>query len=74
MTIALNITRSSKTTLLVQLVNGLKVLVETGQLEGGEKLPPTRILAQSLGISRATVVAAFEQLEAEGFVVSKNVR
>lgn len=71
MTLALTITRNGKATLLVQLVRGLKAHIEDGRLEAGSKLPSTRILAETLNMSRATVVAAFEQLEAEGFIVSK---
>jgi len=68
---ALTIDRDGKETLLVQLVDGLKAHVESGHLEAGRKLPSTRVLAEALHMSRATVVAAFEQLEAEGFIVSK---
>src|SRR5258708_12229010 len=35
------------------------------------RLPPTRELAEELGVSRNTVVNAFEQLIAEGYLESK---
>jgi GntR family transcriptional regulator / MocR family aminotransferase len=37
-------------------------------LAAGVKLPPTRVLAQALGIARNTVVHVYEQLELEGYV------
>jgi GntR family transcriptional regulator / MocR family aminotransferase len=36
------------------------------QLQGGSKLPSSRILAKEIGCSRNTVIAAYEQLLAEG--------
>ena len=47
---------------------GFKDAILTGQLEAGTRLPSTRTLAGSLGVSRSTVVEAFDQLAAEGFV------
>lgn len=39
-----------------------------GRLKRGTRLPPTRQLALRYGVSRGTVVAAFEQLHAEGYL------
>src|SRR5581483_1570303 len=39
-----------------------------GRLRPGARLPSTRALAVQLGIARNTVLAAFEQLTAEGYV------
>lgn len=47
---------------------GFKDAILTGQLEAGTRLPSTRTLAGSLGVSRSTVVEAFDQLAAEGFL------
>src|SRR5262245_19744166 len=47
---------------------GLKDAILSGQLEAGTRLPSTRTLAASLGVSRSTVVEAFDQLAAEGFL------
>lgn len=47
---------------------GFKDAILTGQLESGTRLPSTRTLADSLGVSRSTVVEAFDQLAAEGFL------
>jgi GntR family transcriptional regulator / MocR family aminotransferase len=40
----------------------------TGALLAGGRLPPTRALAQEMGVARQTVVLAYERLAAEGYV------
>lgn len=40
------------------------------QLNGGAKLPSSRALATGLGVARNTIIAAFEQLMAEGYVTT----
>src|SRR3546814_3319917 len=49
-----------------QLTQALREAVRKGDLQPGEPLPSTRLLAKSLGIARGTVIEAFEQLLAEG--------
>jgi GntR family transcriptional regulator/MocR family aminotransferase len=39
-----------------------------GTLPSGIRLPPTRALAEELGVARQTVVLAYERLAAEGYV------
>ena len=51
-----------------QLYEALRGAVLAGQLASGSRLPPTRTLARQLGISRYTVVSAFDQLLAEGYL------
>ena len=41
------------------------------QLQGGSKLPSTRALSAEIGCSRNTVIAAYEQLLAEGYVEAR---
>jgi GntR family transcriptional regulator/MocR family aminotransferase len=48
----------------------LRAQIEDGSLAAGAKLQSTRTLAAELGVSRTTVTAAYEQLAAEGFVVT----
>ncbi|MDB6143847.1 MAG: GntR family transcriptional regulator [Pseudomonas sp.] len=48
----------------------LRAQIEDGTLVEGAKLVSTRVLAAELGVSRTTVTAAYEQLAAEGFVVT----
>lgn len=51
-----------------QLYDSLRASILTGRLRAGTRLPPTRALASELGISRDTVLTAYAQLLAEGYV------
>jgi GntR family transcriptional regulator/MocR family aminotransferase len=51
-----------------QLYNWLREAILSGQLAAGVRLPSTRSLASELAVSRNTVLIAFEQLLAEGYV------
>jgi DNA-binding transcriptional MocR family regulator len=53
-----------------QLFDGVVARIQSGTFPAGFRLPPTRALARELGVHRNTVVRAFEDLEAAGFVVS----
>jgi GntR family transcriptional regulator / MocR family aminotransferase len=53
-----------------QLAQALRDAVRRGDLKPGEVLPSTRTLAASLNVARGTVIEAFEQLVAEGFLQS----
>lgn len=43
----------------------------TGQLAAGSRIPPSRTLASEYAVSRNTVLAAYEALEAEGYIVGR---
>lgn len=49
----------------------LRRLIETRVLLPKQKLPPSRELAQRLELARGAVVAAYEQLAADGFVETR---
>jgi len=48
----------------------LRAQVADGTLAPGARVPSTRALAADLGVSRSTVTTAYEQLVAEGFLVT----
>jgi len=50
------------------LYEELRAAILAGSLRPGWRLPATRDLAAQYGVSRPTVVAAFEQLQSEGYV------
>jgi len=52
----------------LQLFRILETGIRQSSLPAGLKLPPTRVLAQALGIARNTVVHVYEQLALEGYV------
>ena len=58
---------SSSTPLYRQLYEAYREAILSGQLGRGAQLPSTREVAAELGISRNTVLNAFEQLLAEGY-------
>ena len=51
-----------------QVKDGLRRLMVTGVLQGGDKLPSVRQLATQLTVNPNTVARAYSELEAEGFV------
>jgi GntR family transcriptional regulator / MocR family aminotransferase len=67
----LELDKQAAVPLFRQLYAGLRAAILGGRLEGGARLPPTRQLAAELQISRKTVVNAFEQLIAEGYLEGK---
>src|SRR6187455_2953218 len=58
--------RSSPGTLKDKLKDALMSQIRSGALRSGERLPPTRILADQLGLNRGTVSSAYDELVAEG--------
>jgi GntR family transcriptional regulator/MocR family aminotransferase len=51
-----------------QIYENLREAILSGRLARGAQLPSTRTLAAGLGVSRTTVVVAFRQLHAEGYL------
>jgi GntR family transcriptional regulator/MocR family aminotransferase len=54
-----------------QAYEWLRASITGGGFEPGSQLPATRALATELGISRTTVVRAYEQLLAEGYATGR---
>ncbi|MFJ3463447.1 PLP-dependent aminotransferase family protein [Achromobacter spanius] len=54
-----------------QLAQQLREAIRSGSLRPGESLPATRHLAAVMHVARGTVVEAFEQLVAEGYLDSR---
>src|ERR1700730_2447182 len=54
-----------------QLYKRLRDSILAGQLEAGTRLPSTRVLASSLGVSRTTTALAYELLLLEGYLESE---
>ena len=60
--------RASRTPLSRQLYMQVRAGVLAGALAPGTKLPSSRAMASKLELARASVVAAYEQLLAEGYI------
>jgi GntR family transcriptional regulator/MocR family aminotransferase len=55
-----------------RISDSMKTAIRAGRLKPGARLPSTRVLATDLAVSRNTVTLAYEQLVAEGYVVSRH--
>ena len=60
----------SRDPVYLQIAHSLMREIHRGRLKPGDPLPGYRTLGESLGISRNTVMAAYRELQAEGWVVS----
>jgi GntR family transcriptional regulator/MocR family aminotransferase len=58
--------------LRAQLERELREAIRSGRLRAGTKLPPSRLLADELQVSRGVVVEAYSQLVAEGYLVARS--
>ena len=58
--------------LTAQIVGQLRTAMTNGQLAAGERLPSTRALAVTLGVSRTVVTGAYAQLFAEGWIEGRH--
>jgi GntR family transcriptional regulator/MocR family aminotransferase len=54
-----------------QIESEIRLRIRQGRLRSGTRMPSTRTLAADLGLSRGVVVEAYEQLIAEGYLVSQ---
>jgi DNA-binding transcriptional MocR family regulator len=60
--------RDSEEPIYRQLIRHVRMQIESGLLPAGARLPASRDLARQLGISRISVVNAYAELRAEGFL------
>src|SRR5579863_1142903 len=54
-----------------QIETSIRDAIRAGRLVRGASLPPSRMLAADLGVSRGVVVEAYQQLTAEGYLTSR---
>jgi GntR family transcriptional regulator / MocR family aminotransferase len=54
-----------------QIETSIREAIHAGRLPRGSSLPPSRVLAADLGVSRGVVVEAYQQLSAEGYLTSR---
>jgi GntR family transcriptional regulator/MocR family aminotransferase len=64
--------RGGKVPLAVQITGQLRAAVADSRLRAGERLPSSRALAASLGVSRTVVTNAYLQLFAEGWLEGRH--
>jgi len=69
--LTLTLDATSAKPLQVQVFDQVREIILEGKLKAGMALPPSRLLAERLGISRNTVITAYERLAAEGYVKAR---
>ncbi|MGH3348508.1 MAG: PLP-dependent aminotransferase family protein, partial [Nocardioides sp.] len=68
--LGIGVDRSTGVPLGHQVQEALRTAIRRGRLRPGERLPSSRQLAAGLGVSRGLVVSAYDQLYAEGYLVT----
>ncbi len=63
--------RNARIPLHRQIETSLRDSIRAGRLPRGSSLPPSRVLAADLGVSRGVVVEAYQQLSSEGYLASR---
>lgn len=66
--LSLPLDRDSATPIFEQIAAGLRRRIMAGDIAANTQLPPTRSFAEQLGVSRSTIVTAYDQLVAEGYI------
>lgn len=64
--------RNAGTPVYLQIANGVLSNIKKGVIPPGTRLPGTRELARLLQVHRKTVIAAYEDLSAQGWIIPKN--
>jgi GntR family transcriptional regulator / MocR family aminotransferase len=67
----LHVSLAGRGDLAERIYRQLRDAILDGRLRTGEKLPPTRELAQRLDVARNTVTVAYDRLSADGFLVGR---
>ena len=71
MELVLNLERKSNEAMYKVLAEAIKQAIGDGRLKPGARMPSTREFAESLQISRQTVLRAFEELVSQGYLDSE---
>ena len=62
---------TSREPVFQQIAGAIRADIRRGRLRPGDALPGSRTLAGTLGVHRNTVLAAYRELEAEGWTVAE---
>lgn len=69
--LAIHLDRVGPESMQSQIYDHVKSMILTGQLAPGVRLPSTRVLSAEMRVARSTIAGAFDQLHAEGYIVSR---
>jgi GntR family transcriptional regulator/MocR family aminotransferase len=65
----IKIDKSVDTPVYLQIASSITHQIRNGSLRKGSKMPSSRSLADWLGVNRMTVVAAYDELRAQGWII-----
>lgn len=68
---AIDLDKRGAAPLYRQIYEQLREAILAGTLKPGAKVPPSRLMAKELGISRTTIITAIDQLIAEGYLEAR---
>ncbi len=71
MQVVLSVDPSDPRTLQRQLFDQIRDMILDNRLRSGDHVPASRVLSEQLGVSRNTVILAYEQLLSEGYIESR---
>ncbi len=72
--LTLGLDSHDRTPLFVRIARALSEDIRRGRLRPGSRLPGSRVLARTLAVHRNTVLAAFRELLAEGWIEARHGR
>ncbi len=67
----LHIDKESRVPIYIQISNEFIKNISSGRIKAGMKLPGTRHLSEILKVNRRTVITAFDELSAQGWITIK---
>ncbi len=67
----IHLERPTEGAVYLHIAGAVQEDVRTGVLRRGDRLPGTRAVAKSLGVHRNTVLAAWQELEAQGWIATR---
>lgn len=66
----IEIQKNSNTPIYLQIANSFIINIRKGIIKPGTKLPGTRVLSKEFSVHRKTVICAFDELTAQGWIIS----
>ena len=64
----IKIDKAADTPIFLQIANAVILEMKLGRVGPGIKLPGTRLMAEILEVHRKTIVRAYEELDAQGWI------
>ncbi len=68
----IHIDKSCNVPVFIQIAQAITAHIRNGTIAPGARLPGTRALAEVLGVHRKTVIAAYEELLAQGWLITRS--